>query len=151
MSLPGNSESSFMNALSSDSYSFGTVSVISEYRHTACTDPIFSAVMFAVLLFKSFPKHFLYSFIVKLHVFSCGFFIVVSGRFFRLVKPIHQLFGNIVKKIYIFKKLQKSAVKLVKIRLTFYKHRTAQIIKACKSRIRQSLIQCLVKREPFVQ
>ena len=35
------------------------IAVVAEHRHTACTNPVLSAVMLIILFFKSFQKHFL--------------------------------------------------------------------------------------------
>ena len=147
-----NLKSSSSAALAADTDASGAETAVAEYGNAARADPVAAAVMLLLLFLQTFQKHFLDLLLGKSLVLHGSCHIeILAGFFLGIFQPVHQLFGDLIRKFHILEKFQKSRIEFIKIRFAFYQNASAEIIEACKGGMMQSHIQCFDKGHPFIQ
>ena len=104
------------------------------------------------LLFEALFEHFKdlldALFLIALRAQELAEFLHHGGG---VVEPVHQFFRQLVLIGDTVEVFQKDLVEFVVIRLGFDKHRTAELIEACKRIVLQVQHQSLNERHPLVQ
>ena len=147
----GNLKSTAFAAFPANTDASGAEAAVAEYRNAAGAYPVTAAVVFFLLFFQSFQKHFL-DFRLRNPFILHGTLHVelVAGFFLGICEPVHQFRRQLPFKFHAFEKFQKGAVEFVKIRFAFHQHTAAQIVKSCERGLVQTFVQSFHKGHPFI-